>query len=850
MINSLSNFGGIEDVGLGQRWDRERLAREVQCRASLLLALGIGRGSTVTIAHGGSTLFFADLLAAWSVGAAVVCLDSSLTPSEIRNIIEFSKSAIVLVGRNTALSFSVPAVDLAGQYAADEASISGRTFDLAALLDAPALILFTSGTTDVPKGVILSFQAIVARIDANISAIGRDTLRRTLVTLPTHFGHGLIGNSLTALFAGGDLVLHPLGISLAQNLGNVIDRYRISFLSSTPTFWRVATAHSRSPSGNTLVRVHIGSAPLSAALWSKVAVWSRADVVNCYGATEVANWMAGASSRADGIAEGLVGRMWGGVAAVKDNSGEIRTTGDGEILVRPPSLMAGYLSCPNLTAAALAQGWFHTGDRGTVDAQGRIWLAGRIKSEINRSGVKIQPEEVDALLEQHPDVEEVCVFGIPDSISGEKVAAAVKLAARSSVTSEQLHAWCRDRLRSEAIPERWFFVSSIPRSDRGKVSRAVVRRALIEGSTANQINTAAAPSPQSEPKLHDANRIRDAIKRAWSEVFSAESYTMNSSVEEADGDSIKTLRLWLSLEEALGAALPLDLFDLQSTPSSIATAIERTQQTDFSAASDTAPEKPATVFFLPPATGDLPTLARFRAELKDKIRFIVIRYPGWREMLRAGANFDVLVESAVAQIRSEVGSTKGPCLLAGYSFGGFVAQAAASRLTKEGHQVDLIGLIDTSYKDTPRARRSLLIRARRFATAIILCPHKVIGAIPRRVISALMWLSAYRSLQWLAALATILPRQAAIDFQWLLVSELRMKSLRCSMLEPCHVPTTLFRSQDHTTSPSDYGWSELCSRMQVVAVAGTHLTLFESPNREILCENFLRTVQAASAALL
>jgi acyl-coenzyme A synthetase/AMP-(fatty) acid ligase/thioesterase domain-containing protein/acyl carrier protein len=851
MVDAFSNFGTIEDIELGQRWDRERLRHEVHRRAGVLSNLGIGSGSVIAIAHGGSALFFADLLASWSIGATVVCLDSSLTPKETRNVIEFSKSAIVLLGRETALqSFPVPAVDLAGGDTCNRASIPSRTCDLRAFWnsDVPALILFTSGTTNVPKGVVLSYRAIAARIDANISAIGRDTLRRTLVTLPTYFGHGLIGNSLTPLFAGGDLILHQRGISLAKTLGHVIDKYRISFLSSTPTLWRVAIAHSEPPTGNTLARIHIGSAPLSAALWSQVAAWSRTDVVNCYGATEAANWIAGASSRTDGIADGLVGRMWGGVAAVMDESGEVQIAGNGEILVRSPSLMEGYLCRPDLTAAALVQRWLHTGDQGTIDAQGRIWLAGRTKDQISRSGIKIQPEELDLLLERHPNVEEACVFGIPDPISGEIIAAAVKVAARTNTTPEQLQAWCRERVRREAIPERWFFVARIPRNDRGKVSRTDVRRALVD--MAPGADTTAVHMDASKPKSEDATHIRDAVEQAWSEVFTRETYATNSSIEDAGGDSVKTLRLWLLLEEALDVHLPLDFFEPQSTPSSIVAAIEQVRQNDGHTVPDTSHKRLAKVFFFPPANGDLPGLANFRAELKEKIRFSVIRYPGWREMTRAGANFDFLVDSAVAQIQSELGSAKGPCLLTGYSFGGFIAQAAATRLTKEGYRVDLVGLIDTRYTNAPRTRRNLRTRTRRFVSAITQHPHKVVGAVPRRIISALIWLSAYRALDHLAALAAILPRQAAIDFRLLLVSELRAKSLRHSLFEPSAVPTVLFRSQGYLTAPHDYGWSKLCSRLQVVAITGTHLTLFESTNREILCETFLRSVETALATLI
>src|SRR5262249_53313980 len=104
----------------------------------------------------------------------------------------------------------------------------------------PALVLFTSGTTGEPKGVVLSYGAIAARIASNIEVIDAPKLRRTLVTLSTSFGHGLIGNALTALFAGGTIVLTPLGLSLARDLGGIVDRNKISFLSSVPALWHMA----------------------------------------------------------------------------------------------------------------------------------------------------------------------------------------------------------------------------------------------------------------------------------------------------------------------------------------------------------------------------------------------------------------------------------------------------------------------------------------------------------------------------------------------------------------------------------------------------------------------------------
>jgi acyl-CoA synthetase (AMP-forming)/AMP-acid ligase II len=144
--------------------------------------------------------------------------------------------------------------------------------------------------------------------------------------------------------------------------------------------------------------------------------------------------------------------------------------------------MSSYLGRPDLTAAVLQDGWYRTGDRGCIDPTGRIRLTGRIKDEINRAGFKVQPAEIDVLLETHPAVAEACVFAVPDPVGGESVAAAVRLAPGASATSETLRAWCRERLRREAVPEHWFFVQQMPRNARGKLSRDAVRSTVMSGA--------------------------------------------------------------------------------------------------------------------------------------------------------------------------------------------------------------------------------------------------------------------------------------------------------------------------------------------------------------------------------
>ena len=479
MLFQFADFGRIEDVAFGLRWTPAEFGAQILRRATALAAAGAKFGSTVVVARSGSAPFFADLFAVWALGCTAASIDPTLTKSEIETLVEFVQPSALLVGDvPIAAQINVPMLELD--------RVAGSTTASAPICPSnpnhPALILFTSGTTGRPKGVVLSFKALLTRIALNRAAIGRASRVSTLVTLPTSFGHGLIGNALTPLLSGGDIVLHPLGQRLARDLGRIIDEFHIGFLSSVPAFWRMALKFSDAPSKNELLRVHVGSAPLGADLWARIAEWSRTEVVNCYGITELANWVAGASSRTEGIAEGLVGKPWGAQAAIRDKLGVIRQSGEGELLIKSPSVMSGYLERPDLTAAVLVDGWYHTGDAGHIDEAGLIRLTGRIKDEINRAGFKVQPSEIDALLETHPAVSEACVFGIPDIVSGQLVAAAVCLAAGAKADPESLRQWCATRLRHEAIPERWFIVDEIPRNKRGKISREDVRQKLTRGS--------------------------------------------------------------------------------------------------------------------------------------------------------------------------------------------------------------------------------------------------------------------------------------------------------------------------------------------------------------------------------
>jgi len=147
----------------------------------------------------------------------------------------------------------------------------------------------------------------------------------------------------------------------------------------------------------------------------------------------------------------------------------------GEICIRGPNVMLGYLNRPAETALALRGGWFHTGDVGYRDADGFYYLVDRVKDMINAAGFKVWPREVEEVLYAHPAVKECAVVGLPDALKGERVAAFVVLQAGATATAGDVEAFCRERMAAYKVPRRVELVDAIPKSPTGKILKRVLR---------------------------------------------------------------------------------------------------------------------------------------------------------------------------------------------------------------------------------------------------------------------------------------------------------------------------------------------------------------------------------------
>lgn len=474
MLNYFSSKSKILSESDGTIWDHNKISFHKELIKSVLVKKKLNTSDIIILVSNQRAIFFSSLLAIWELGFCAACISPSTTRSELKNIIKKTKAKIIIDYETKNIFYRELKIDSIDTKNLKNIEIKNITLNHVNF-DNNALIIFTSGTTNQPKGAVHTFRSIYTRINLNKYHIGEFSLKNTLCPLPTHFGHGLIGNCLTSLYSGTTLhLLDKFSTAHALRFNEIIDELKITFLCSVPTMWKLILKVSKKPKQKN-VRIHIGSSSLSNHLMRQVAKWSNSkNIYNMYGITETCNWIGGKKFFLKNK-NGEVGRPWGGKYAIL-TSNNIIFKGKGEILINTPSIMKGYFKSSTETRKSFYNSWFKTGDYGELKQNGELTITGRIKNEINKSGLKIYPEDIDLLLEKHPLVIESYTFGLEDEITGEVACTAIQISNDSKTNRNLIVKFCEDNFLLEKQPDKWFWLDKIPKNERGKV----IKKDVIE----------------------------------------------------------------------------------------------------------------------------------------------------------------------------------------------------------------------------------------------------------------------------------------------------------------------------------------------------------------------------------
>src|SRR6185503_18974023 len=328
--------------------------------------------------------------------------------------------------------------------------------------DDQALLLHTSGTTSAPKIVPLTQNHILNQARNNQLFLGLSENDLCLNVMPLFHSTGLIGVTLSSLISGAGIVCPPA--FYAPKFVEWLDEFRPTWYTAVPSIHQAillrATAEKERVSQNRLRFIRSSSAPLPGTVLDELENTFNAPVIESYGLTECG--MIACNPLPPGKRK--VGSV--GVPTLVDLS-----VMDEEVVVRGACVMQGYEGNATANEESFKGEWFKTGDQGFIDADGYLFLTGRIKEIINRAGEKISPGEVEAILITHPAVEQAVTFAVPNEVLGEEVAAVVVLHPHGAITEKELREFVRERLADFKVPRQVLFASEIPRESFGKIQR-------------------------------------------------------------------------------------------------------------------------------------------------------------------------------------------------------------------------------------------------------------------------------------------------------------------------------------------------------------------------------------------
>jgi acyl-CoA synthetase (AMP-forming)/AMP-acid ligase II/thioesterase domain-containing protein len=688
--------------------------------------------------------------------------------------------------------------------------------------EAIAFILQTSGTTALPKLVPVSHRNMLASSERWRAWFKLTPLDRCLCVSAPYYCHGLTVTVLTPLLTGGSVAL-PTNAA-AMDFVEWFEILSPTWFSAVPTLHRLVLDAARTTpdaSGMHALRLaSSGGAPLPAPVRDGLQNVLGIPILEHYGASEAAQ-VAVNLPVPNLNKPGTCGKPWPGTVVIVSQEGHPLPPGQqGEVLVGGPTVISGYLDDPELNRAAFVNGWFRTGDIGSLDREGFLTLHGRIKEQINRGGEKISPVEVDTALLRHPAVAEAAAFAVPHPRLGEDVAAAVVLRPDATATSVELRRFLADHVASFKIPRRITILDQLPKGATGKILRRKLS-ASLSGPASEDLAQKAARAP--EVDLADLER---KLLSLWRHMLESESIGLDDDFFEAGGDSLLATQMILELELMLGHPVHHSILFEASTIRKLVGSLGP------QAAFDAGP------IMRLHATGSRRPLLYFHGALgfAHYLRELSLHLGADQPILAIephGLQGQVLPSSIEEMAADRVKlilemQPEGPYRLGGFCNGALVALEAARLLTVAGQNVELLLLIDPPSVHARPLQQTILSVVRPLSDRAATWTWRWMARIEK--LSILSWTQQWaflksellarirvrkpaRSLRAGVPLDPSLPASSPSD----IIGKYQAVMSRYRA-EPLAVPATIY-----SAGYDGRGWSGPLADLEIVRIPGGHL---------------------------
>ncbi len=481
---------------------RDWTFRDLDCGASriaqALTALGIRRGERVAAYGRNSDGYVLLWLACTRGGFIHVPVNYALTGDELSYVLRQSGAAMFVcdaeLAANDGPARALPAIRQHGRFAGGEGFDVLATARDAALPDGfeadtaetdVAQIVYTSGTTALPKGAAMTHQAMIAQYQSCIYGMEYRGTDRHIAALPLYHTAQMHAFLMPALMTGAWQLLLPApapDVVLAA-----IEQHRMTSFFAPPTVWIGLLRHPDFDRRDlsSLKRIYYGASIMPVPVLQELrARLPGAAPYNCYGQTEIAPLATILPPGDHDARPGSVGKPVLNVETrvVDPDMNDVPPGTHGEIVHRSPQCLVGYWDKPEETEEVFAGGWFHSGDVGYFDEEGFLYIVDRIKDVINTGGVLVASRDVEEALFTHPAVSEVAAIALPDPKWIEAIAAIVVLRAGVAADEAELLAHARQHLAPFKLPKRIIFVDDLPRNTAGKLLKRELRR--IHGGAA------------------------------------------------------------------------------------------------------------------------------------------------------------------------------------------------------------------------------------------------------------------------------------------------------------------------------------------------------------------------------